>query len=77
MEKFIDFLIPATVYIVGGGLLIFILFFTGCSSIEVLDGLCYSDKTGTYVCLDEDEPTRWDECEKWVDPETWSQCMIA
>ena len=54
MEKFINFLIPATVYIVGGGLLIFILFFTGCSSIEVLDGLCYSDKTGTYVCLDED-----------------------
>ena len=61
MEKFIDFLIPATVYIVGGGLLIFIMFFTGCSSIEVLDGLCYSDKTGTYVCMEE-EDTKWD---KW------------
>ena len=61
MEKFINFLIPASVYIIGGGLLIFIMFFTGCSSIEVLDGLCYSDKTGTYICMDE-EPTKWEEC---------------
>ena len=76
MEKFIDFLIPAAVYIIGGGLLIFIMFFTGCSSIEVLDGLCYSDKTGTYICMDE-EPTKWEECKKWQDAEVWSQCMIS
>ena len=76
MEKFINFLIPASVYIIGGGLLIFIMFFTGCSSIEVLDGLCYSDKTGTYICMDE-EPTKWEECKKWQDAEVWSQCMIS
>ena len=76
MEKFINFLIPASVCIIGGGLLIFIMFFTGCSSIEVLDGLCYSDKTGTYICMD-DEPSKWEECKKWQDGEVWSQCMIS
>ena len=52
------------------------MFFTGCSSIEVLDGLCYSDKTGTYICMD-DEPSKWEECKKWQDGEVWSQCMIS
>ena len=44
--------------------------------MEVLDGLCYSDKTGTYICMDE-EPTKWEECKKWQDGEVWSQCMIS
>ena len=24
--------------------------FSGCSTIEILDGLCYNDKDGTYLC---------------------------
>lgn len=26
------------------------LFPTSCSTIEILDGLCYNDKDGTYIC---------------------------
>ena len=27
------------------------LFLTSCSPLEILPGLCYNDKDGTYICL--------------------------
>ena len=27
---------------------------SGCSTIEILDGLCYNDKDGTYLCPEDD-----------------------
>ena len=76
MEKLINFLIPAAVYIIGGGMIIFLLFFTGCAPFEPIPGLCYTDKTGTYICLKE-EPNNWEECKQWTDSEVWSQCMMS
>lgn len=32
--------------------------FSGCSTIEILDGLCYNDKDGTYLCP-EDTNYEW------------------
>tara|TARA_Y100000590_G_C14830323_1_gene679850 strand:+ start:203 stop:385 length:183 start_codon:yes stop_codon:yes gene_type:complete len=30
-------------------------FMSSCSTIEILDGLCYNDRDGTYVCMEEEE----------------------
>ena len=58
------------------------LLLTSCANtIEVLEGLCYSDKDGTYICI-EKEPSpndkKWDNCRPWlnVDGEVWSNCMV-
>jgi hypothetical protein len=32
--------------------LIIVLTITSCSTMEVLDGLCYNDREGTYLCPD-------------------------
>ena len=38
-------------------LVIILLLLQGCSALEVLPGLCYTDKDGTYVCpCDKDHP---------------------
>ncbi len=29
------------------------IFFTSCSSIEILPGLCYNDRDGTHLCPEE------------------------
>jgi hypothetical protein len=54
--------------------LILILLFSGCSTIEVLEGLCYNDKDGTYLC---DQETKWETCEPWLTHtgEVWANCM--
>ncbi len=31
------------------------LLLTSCSTFEVLDGLCYNDRDGTYLCPKEEE----------------------
>ena len=62
-------------------LLITLLLISCASTIEVLDGLCYNDKDGTYICIEE-EPSpndeKWDNCRPWlnVDGEVWSNCMV-
>ena len=50
--------------------------------MEVLDGLCYNDKEGTYICIEDKNPSpnneRWNSCRPWlnVDGEVWSNCMV-
>ena len=44
-----EWLMYTLVYGIGGGIL-FLLLFTGCAPLEPLPGLCYTDKTGTYLC---------------------------
>ena len=58
--------------------LIILLLVVGCAPFEPIPGLCYTDKTGTYLCMEEEkeEPTKWAECKKWTDAEVWSQCML-
>ena len=62
-------------------LLITLLLISCASTIEVLDGLCYNDKDGTYICIEE-EPSphdeKWNSCRPWlnVDGEIWSNCMV-
>ena len=52
---------------------ILLLLLSSCSTIEVLDGLCYNDKEETHLCVD-----GWEACEPWLnhDGETWSNCMM-
>ena len=56
--------------------IILLLLIAGCTPFEPIPGLCYTDKTVTYICMD-DEPSKWEECKKWQDGEVWSQCMIS
>ena len=55
--------------------LVILLLISGCSTIEVLDGLCYNNKEGSHLC---EEETSWEACEPWLDHdgETWMNCMI-
>ena len=53
---------------------------SGCSALEVLPGLCYTDKDGTYLCpeiMDPPEYDRGDTCRMiyGYDPEQWRLCM--
>lgn len=32
---------------------------SGCTTTEILPGLCYSDKDGTYICPEEEFDTTW------------------
>jgi hypothetical protein len=55
--------------------LVILLLLSSCSTIEILDGLCYNDKEETHLC---EEENSWDACEPWLnhDGETWSNCMM-
>jgi len=55
--------------------LFLILLLSGCSTIEVLDGLCYNNKQGSHLCETEDA---WEKCKVWQthDAEIWANCMI-
>ena len=33
-----------------GSILLVTLLFTSCSTVEILDGLCYNDRDGTHLC---------------------------
>ncbi len=82
-----DALVTWAVYIIGFiaiGLLLFGL--PGCSAFEVLPGLCYTDKTGTYLCPEEEpiyidppipEYDRNNTCMMiyGFDPDQWRMCM--
>ena len=48
MNKIPDWLITGLVWIIGGVVMYFLLF--SCSVHQPLPGLCYTDKTGTYIC---------------------------
>jgi len=37
-------------------ILCLLILVSGCSPLEVLPGLCYKDKTGTYLCPPEKSP---------------------
>ena len=46
-----EWLIYTLVYGIGGGIIGLLMFgLPGCSVLEPLPGLCYTDKTGTYLC---------------------------
>ena len=53
MSKIPDWAITGLIWIIGGVGMYFLLF--SCSVYQPLDGLCYTDNTGTYVCLKEEE----------------------
>ena len=69
-------------------LLIMLLVPMGCSHIEVLPGLCYTDKDGTFLCREPEpedimiDPIRdleEDECEIWRnvdDPDAYMNCIM-
>ena len=60
----------------------------GCSHVEVLPGLCYTDKTGTFLCPELEEDIKLDPirdledenlCEIWKnvdDPEPYMNCIL-
>ena len=65
------------------------LLLTSCSTFEVLDGLCYNDRDGTYICPKEEErntpapqgePIRnqYEHCEPWLPhmPEAYMECVL-
>ena len=71
--------IPVTLYVV----IVLILILASCSVHKPLPGLCYTDKTGTYLCSDPEtidpipEYDRNDTCRMiyGIDPEQWRLCM--
>ena len=76
-------LITTLVYGIGGGI-IFLLLFGGCAPLEPLPGLCYTDKTGTYLCPKEEiketpkERSKADArraCQMWIGTDWWFECM--
>ena len=48
MSKIPDWAITGLIWIIGGIGMYFLLF--SCSVFQPLPGLCYTDKTGTYIC---------------------------
>jgi hypothetical protein len=78
-----EWIITTLVYGVGGGIL-FLLLFSGCAPLEPLPGLCYTDKTGTYVCMDSKEHKEYIEkkkytakqiCLPYAGTDWWFECM--
>ena len=55
--------------------LILTLLLSSCSTIEIVDGLCYNDREGTHLC---DQDTAWELCEPWLThtEDVWSNCMM-
>ena len=60
----------------------------GCSHVELIEGLCYNDRDGTYLCPEEPEPIIIDDpiiedenlCEIWRnvdDPEAYMNCILV
>ena len=78
-----QWLISTAVYGIGG-LIIFALLFSGCAPFEPIPGLCYTDKTGTYVCMDSKEHKEYIEkkkytakeiCSPYLGTDWWFECM--
>ena len=82
-----QWVLSVLVYGIGGGLL-FLLLFTGCAPFEPIPGLCYTDKTGTYICPREEdcshhEGVGWFICEdqqkefdKWEACKEWNDAEV-
>ncbi len=60
-------------------------FLNGCSTFEPLEGLCYNDKDGTYLCPEPEEiepmnehEQKWNTCKPFIelDGESWANCML-
>lgn len=52
-----DWIVGILIYVIGFGLIGMILFMGGCSTqVEILDGLCYEDHGGSYLCGPEIKP---------------------
>lgn len=66
--------------------IISLVILSGCQSTEILDGLCYNDREGTFLCPEEklDPPKdyreheeRWNTCKPFqLDSEAWMNCMM-
>ena len=56
-----------------------IIVFSGCSTIEILDGLCYNDKDGTFICPEElhidPKPDLFDQCMGLETTTAWHWCI--
>ena len=70
--------IPVTLYVV----IVLIFLLAACAPLEILPGLCYTDKNGTYLCPEVIDPPipeydRNDTCRMiyGIDPDQWRLCM--
>ena len=80
-------LISTFIYVIGIGCLGLVMFgLPGCKPLEILPELCYTDKTGTYLCPEEEtiyidppkqEYDRTNTCMMMygIDPDQWRLCM--
>ena len=70
-------------------LMIVSIVLSSCSTHKVLDGLCYSESTGTYMCNEDKSPYEneeqdmgefqdfYDKCKKYEDnKDTWVECIM-
>ena len=80
-----DFLLLVTLIMIS-------ILISSCSAKEILPGLCYTDKEGTFLCpeieqetiLPEPEPIMpdheriWKDCEPflYMDGEAWTNCIL-
>jgi len=65
--------------------LIILLLVVGCAPFEPIPGLCYTDKTGTYLCMEEEVKETQTEkvakqdarraCSMWLGSDWWFECM--
>ena len=37
-----------------------VILVSSCSTVEILDGLCYNNKEGTYLCPEEEIPVEFE-----------------
>lgn len=65
-------------------LVVVVLLLASCSTIEVLPGLCYNDRDGTYLCPVKEPPVieeivvKENACEIWRnvdDPDAYMNCI--
>ena len=54
-EKDEQLLAPLSIILTFVGVIVITTLLSSCSNIEILDGLCYNDKDGTYLCPEKDK----------------------
>ena len=78
-----EWITATLVYGVGGSLLMLVMFgLPSCAPFEPVPGLCYTDKTGTYLCPKEEAPkiekkkyTAKELCSPYLGTDWWFECM--
>jgi len=80
-----EWLVSGLVYAIGVPLMILVMFgLPSCAPFEPIPGLCYTDKTGTYICMDSEEHkevieqrkiTAKERCRAWIGTDWWFECM--